>query len=178
MARAWQQDASNQTSSPRESSPAERQGPRGFDRFFNVRAENDGLAHALGRAVVLTSIGGRETSEGGRVARAFGGLVGNPLPLVRTPDLRAVRAVLLQGHPHAETVIDAVLSELVGRDFVRLPPLVFLGPPGTGKTSFCMSLLKALGVSSLLYSCGGVSDSSLGGTSRRWQTANPARPCP
>ena len=176
MARAWQRDLSNQTSSPRESSAAEWQGTRGYDRFFNVLAENDGVAHGLGRAVVLKSIGGKETPEGGRVAKAFGGLVGNPLPLVPTPDLRAVRAVLLQGHPHAGTVIDAVLSELVGRQFVRLPPLVFLGPPGTGKTSFCMSLLKALGVSSLLYSCGGVSDSSLGGTSRRWQTGEPCTP--
>ncbi len=92
------------------------------------------------------------------------------------PDLAMVRVRLVESYPHAREVVDVVLGELVGREHVQLPPVVFVGPPGAGKTAFSNSLLEALGVPGLLYSCGGVSDAALGGTSRRWQTGEPCVP--
>ena len=138
--------------------------------------QDDADIQEPGSVVVLRSIGGTETPEGGRLAKAYRGLVGQPLPLVRTPDLAAVRRKLTAGYPHARETIDAILGELVGHEFVRLPPMIFLGPPGAGKTAFCSSLLEALDVPSTLYPCGGVSDSAFGGTSRRWQTGGPCTP--
>ena len=145
-------------------------------REFEEQQQEDADIQEPGQVVVLRSIGGTETPEGGRLAKAYSGLVGQPLPLIRTPDLAAVRHKLTASYPHAGDTVDAILGELVGHEFVRLPPMVFLGPPGAGKTAFCSSLLESLGVPGSLYPCGGVSDSSFGGTSRRWHTGGPCMP--
>ena len=84
--------------------------------------------------VVLRSIGGAGTAEGLRVSKLFKPLVGTALPFLPVPDLASVRRELVQSYPHAVSAIDVILGELVGRDHVRLPPVVLVGPPGSGKT--------------------------------------------
>ncbi|MBO6560255.1 MAG: AAA family ATPase [Nisaea sp.] len=127
-------------------------------------------------AVVFTSIGNRETSEGRRVAQSFNKLVGKPLPLVPCPNLADVRTELVAEYPYAETVITTLLEEVALRPHVALRPTILDGDPGIGKTRFARRVLTLLGIEPHLYSCGGVADASLAGTSRRWTTGEPSLP--
>ena len=139
-------------------------------------AEDIGDELPEGEVVVLRSIGNPNTPDGGRVLKAFGSLVNASLPLVPLPDLEKLRRDLLEDYPHAHAAIDAILGEMVGQDYVQLPPIVLVGQPGAGKTQLAISLLSALGLPTLLYSCGGMSDGALGGTARRWSTGEPSTP--
>jgi ATP-dependent Lon protease len=78
--------------------------------------------------------------------------------------------------PHAVTVIDAILGDLVARSHVRLRPTILLGPPGCGKSRFARRLLSCLGVPHEVIACGGMADSSIGGTARRWSSGEPSLP--
>jgi hypothetical protein len=126
--------------------------------------------------VVVRSVGNAETPEGKKVVAAFRSLVGEDLPRVSVPDLRVANHQLISSYPHAEPVIRSILGMLVGRDHVALPPIIFVGPPGCGKTSLATDLLRVLCVPVTVYPCGGATDASLGGTPRRWSTGEPSLP--
>nr|WP_298690143.1 AAA family ATPase [uncultured Dongia sp.] len=126
--------------------------------------------------VVLTQVGNHDIGEGKKVLREFGDLVSQPLPLVTTPDLSAVARTLNTELPHAVHITSAILSELVGRTHVRLPPLLFVGPPGAGKSYYAARLLEMLNVTAVAFPCGGVADAAFAGTSRRWASGTPAFP--
>ena len=59
---------------------------------------------------------------------------------------------------------------------MRLRPTVLLGPPGCGKSRFARRLAEELGAPYELIPCGGMSDSALGGTPRRWSSGEPSLP--
>ncbi len=126
------------------------------------------------RVVVITGVGNRQTQDGKRAALEWRSLIDQPLPLVPTRDLVGVRSALLAEFPFAAAVIDKLLSDLSGRACVVLRPTILTGEPGIGKNRFAESLLRELGVPSWTYPCGGVSDSSLAGTSRRWSSGEPS----
>jgi hypothetical protein len=151
----------------------------------NEAAAVDGVATAAedeakagpertGSAIVFTSVGNDATSEGKRVVKEFEEFLQRPLPLPDTPDLAAVRTRLTTEFPWAASIADAVLTALVGRDHVRLRPTILLGVPGCGKTRFARRLIEGLGVPYELVPCGGLSDSALGGTARRWSSGEPS----
>ncbi len=52
----------------------------------DAQGEEDVDVREPGHAVVFRTVGGRETPEGARIAKAYIGLIGQPLPLIRTPD--------------------------------------------------------------------------------------------
>lgn len=171
----------------RPSDPSDRRGaPRMADRAdrdpFRIpqprseRTEIQKDASDGPAAIVFFGIGSRETSEGRRVAQSFDKLVGRPLPLVASPGLAPVLQTLLAEFPYAEPVIRVVLDEVAARPHVAMRPLVLVGPPGAGKTRFAKRTLGLLGVPSQVYSCGGVADASLAGTSRNWSTGEPSLP--
>lgn len=124
--------------------------------------------------VVFTSIGNDTTSEGKRVVKEFEKSVGRRLPLPITFDLAGVRARLTTEFPWAVSIADEMLKGLVGRDHVLFRPTILLGPPGCGKTRFSRRLVEELGVPYELVSCGGLSDSAIGGTPRRWSSGEPS----
>lgn len=126
--------------------------------------------------VVLGKVGGVATAETTRVRQALAGIVGRAVPLVPLPDLAAVRSSLVSAYPHASVVVDKILGQLVGRDYVGLAPIVLVGPPGCGKTSFAQNLLQELAIPYSLYACPTASDTALAGTPRRWQTGEPSLP--
>ena len=114
--------------------------------------------------------GGRPSGSGTTPRAEFAPLADRRLPCVPPPDLPAVRARLVSRFPHAAAVIDRMLSLAVGQRYARLRPVLLVGPPGCGKTRLAREFCEGLGLAVTVYSCGGVSDSSLIGTSRQWGT--------
>jgi ATP-dependent Lon protease len=84
------------------------------------------------------------------------------------------RTRLTTEFPWAASTGDEILKGLVGRDHVRFRPTILLEPPGCGKTRFARRLIEELGVPYELVSCGGLSDSAIGGTARRWTSGEPS----
>ncbi|MCJ2044148.1 AAA family ATPase [Methylobacterium sp. J-078] len=115
-------------------------------------------------------------STGSTARTEWAPLAGKALPLARVPDLAEARATLVSEFPDDASVIDAILVPLAGRSFVHLPPTLLLGPPGTGKSRLTRRLGEVLGLAVTVYSCGGVADSSLIGTSRQWSTGRATVP--
>lgn len=74
------------------------------------------------------------------------------LPLLVSPPL-AVLAPLYLGFPNFAEALDIVADALAlcartpnpGTQPLRLPPILLAGPPGIGKSAFCIALAKALG---------------------------------
>jgi hypothetical protein len=126
--------------------------------------------------IVLPLLGNADVGSGKSVAQEFAKVVGKALPVTAMPDLQGIRTALANEFPHASAVVDRLLDGLVGQPYVKLKPTIFVGSPGSGKTAFATRFLRAIGVPSERYSCGGVSDSSLAGTARRWSTGEPALP--
>ncbi|MCI5076409.1 AAA family ATPase [Oricola sp.] len=129
-----------------------------------------------GSVVVIGSIGNGSTSQGKRVAGEFATLLNRPLALSKVPDLADVKSVLATEFPYAEVVVDKVLNPLAGRRHVWLHPTIFVGPPGCGKSRFARRLSEELRVPYEMISCGGMSDSAIGGASRRWSSGEPSLP--
>jgi hypothetical protein len=133
-----------------------------------------GAVDVDGSVVVFTSIGNNTTSEGKRVEKEFEKSVQRRLPLPDTADLSVVRTRLTNEFPWAVSIADEMLKGLVGREHVLIRPTILLGPPGCGKTRFSRRLVEELGVPYELVSCGGLSDSAIGGTPRRWSSGEPS----
>lgn len=103
-------------------------------------------------------------------------VVGQPVPLVRTPDLAQVRCELTTEFPHLVATIDRLLSELVGREFVHFKPLVLVGPPGSGKSRMVRRLAETLRVGTWRTAASTADGGALGGTDRRWSNTQPCHP--
>ena len=103
-------------------------------------------------------------------------LAGVRLPCRPVPDLASTRQHLLDRSPHATSVVDQALSHLVGLPYAKLPPLLFLGSPGCGKTHLALEIASALTLPATVYSCAGVADSAFIGTSRQWSTGRASVP--
>ncbi|SDB74523.1 AAA domain (dynein-related subfamily) [Belnapia rosea] len=118
-------------------------------------------------AAVFTEVGNTQTPTGQRVLLEFKDLLNLPLPLEPVPDLIGLRQALLHEFPHAAEVCDAILRDLVGRSHVAIRPVLLIGPPGCGKTTFAMRLAELLDLPTEVYACGGVADAAFAGTARR-----------
>jgi hypothetical protein len=129
-----------------------------------------------GGVVILTGIGNDATAEGKRVLKEFEPLIGKPVPLVMTPDLVHVRQELVAEYPYASAIVDAMLKNIGNRDHVWLRPTLLVGTPGCGKTRFARRFAETIGLPFELVPCGGLSDSAIGGTARRWSSGEPSIP--
>src|SRR5207302_7061108 len=99
-------------------------------------------------AVIIEALGNSDINQGSGVLREFKPLVGARLPLSPVPDLLKVQGKLDREYPHLQTITKTILERLSGQNHVRLRPLLFVGPAGSGKTSYAQSLLMELGVPS------------------------------
>ncbi len=129
-----------------------------------------------GHVIVCRSAGETGSSRGREAWRGYEHVIGAALPLVATPDLPAVRRILLREFPQAEAVIDQTLRWLVGRPYLHLGHLLVEGAPGSGKSRFVRRLGEALGMGVFRVDGSNDGGGSFGGTERRWYSTEPCRP--
>jgi hypothetical protein len=103
-------------------------------------------------------------------------IVGQPVALVKTPDLAGVRRDLTAEFPHLTATIDRILADLVGREFVHFQPLVLVGPPGAGKSRLVRKLAESLRLNVWRTTASTSDGGGLGGTDRRWSNTQPCHP--
>lgn len=132
--------------------------------------------------IVVREIGDADSPDGESVARLYKRLT-EPLPLLgggTEPDL--LRDALLLEFPHLAGAIEPVIQDLrlrsqAGVRSVYLRPLLFVGPPGVGKTRLAKTLARLLGIGCGEISGAGSSDDRmLRGTARGWRNFQPALP--
>jgi len=126
--------------------------------------------------IVFRSIGNEKIAENGKIKDFLWPVLGKRLPLRPVPPMAAIRSTLRGEFPHAFDVIDTILGDLAGRDYLAMRPTVLAGLPGCGKTTFAMRFAELAGVQWEIYSCAGVHDSRFAGTARGWSSGEPAFP--
>jgi hypothetical protein len=103
-------------------------------------------------------------------------MVGKPIPLVFTADVRAVYKKLTSEAPHARNIIDVILRDTAASRTASWRPTILVGNPGSGKTLLTVNICDAMQIPCRVFSCGGVADSSFSGTSRQWATGRASVP--
>jgi hypothetical protein len=129
-----------------------------------------------GTLVVVTEIANPNISKGADVAKEFAGILNRPLPLHSAANIDDARRAMRAEFPYATAVVERLFAEIARYPYVRLRPTVLVGTPGSGKTRFCQRLVQLLGLPSTVFSCGGVADGTVSGTSRHWHSAQPSLP--
>ncbi|MDA8870281.1 AAA family ATPase [Rhizobiaceae bacterium] len=95
-------------------------------------------------------------------------LVGKPLRLLPTPDLRPIRERLHHMLPHLGSVVDRILMSVSRHETVTLPPVLLVGDPGCGKTTLVEEMVRLLGVPNITVDAAGHADANLLGVDSRW----------
>jgi hypothetical protein len=126
--------------------------------------------------VVVRSVAETKTYATKEMHNEFLPMVGRPVPLVFTRDVRAVYKTLTSEAPHARAIIDAILRDTSSSRTTSWRPTLLVGNPGCGKTALAVRLCQEMQVPFRLFGCGGVSDSSFSGTSRQWSTGRASVP--
>lgn len=130
-----------------------------------------------GGVVVVETLGGANSKEWD-FSRYTPLMEKVPLAALAQPD--QIIATLRVEFPWMEEVIALIarrwrLACAFGQSAIRLPPILLLGPPGSGKTRFCRRLAEACRLPHRIIAVGGASDNrSLQGTSRGWSSAHPS----
>lgn len=132
-------------------------GPKGNPEAFRQALEKTPKkrrlqVYSLDAAEKLRSTANTADTDVVKRSDAIGRLLIERGPYRRVGIPRSVQTVvdLKQDHPHFSEVIDFVANHValqrVSSKPVRLPPMLFFGPPGVGKTHFTEALAKAMGV--------------------------------
>ena len=137
------------------------------------------LVSAIQRAqrkmlIVVPALPSAGETHKGEIFKAWAGIAGTALPLVRRPDLVEARRKLEARGQHTAAAVDTMLRDLAASDVVRFRPTLLIGSPGAGKSALALALATTVGVPSRLISLAGASDSAVGGTSAQWHSAREA----
>ena len=127
-------------------------------------------------AVVVPALGGVEGAMAKEVKAAFEPMVGRKIPAYPVPDIAKAKTVLVGEFPHAESLVNVLLSDLPGRPHIKFQNTLIVGPPGCGKSRFARRIGEALGVHVGSFDAAGTSDAAYGGTGRRWSSGEPCWP--
>lgn len=134
--------------------------------------------------IVVPAVGDSAAGEGAQLAKRFARIVGKTLPSLRAdmPAVGEVSAAIASVWPWADKVASHLESMLqvqrsVGLKKPIVQPMLFVGPPGSGKTALAEKIAEIFGVPSLVVPAGGANDSAgLGAVSRGWAGARPCGP--
>lgn len=146
-------------------------------------AFRDGVQDAF-EVTVCDELGDPKTLEAQKLHRAYGHLIGRPIP-VRQPhlDFKSISDSLMSKFPWASDAVELVLGEIALKQVYGDPrlssvlkPFLLVGQPGSGKTKFATELSQILGLPMDILS-GGVADSGgLQAVSRGWSSTLPCGP--
>lgn len=126
--------------------------------------------------LVIADVGAEIFPAGTSIAERYRHIAGRRLPLTPArPALEMERELVLE-FPHAAPAIQDLLCTFGKRGFASFEPTILVGPPGAGKTRLARRLMEAGGLQNSIIPCGGMSDSAIGGTARKWQSGEPSLP--
>ncbi|QRR34019.1 AAA family ATPase [Hydrogenophaga sp. YM1] len=132
-------------------------GPKGNPEAFRLALEKTSKkrrlqVYSLDAVEKMRSTANTADTDVVKRSEAIGRLLIERGPYRRVGIPRSVQTVLdlKQDHPHFTEVIEFVANHValqrVSSKPVRLPPMLFFGPPGVGKTHFTEALAKTMGV--------------------------------
>lgn len=151
-------------------------------RLPEVRAVGKQVVSATGGGVyVIETISPSKDRAVAEVLKRYQVRLELPTPLAPVPDLQHLQKTLNEEFPWFGRVTDWVIRQLsaraMGQGYFLLSPLLLLGDPGLGKSSYVNRLGQLSKVPVQLISLGGKADSrDLIGTARGWATGHPSRP--
>ncbi len=131
--------------------------------------------------VVVGRVGDPDSRDGKEIAKRFEHVVGKSLPFTgRLPEPGEIRDAVLERWPWAVQAAQGLESQMavlrLSRSAdLRVPPMLFVGAPGCGKTTLARHIAVILGQAFEVVSCGGTSDAGgLGAFTRGWSSARPS----
>jgi hypothetical protein len=132
-----------------------------------------------GTKLIASSLGSSCGNAGREIRKTYGKLL-KPLPLLGSNDHAAVSAALDEQYPWCGDVTREIagmlaLTKMLGVPGFRIQPLLLVGAPGTGKTSYAAKMCRAAGVPSDMFP-GGTDAAAMAGTTRVWSDSQPCHP--
>lgn len=145
-----------------------------------IETEFTEKSHLPGK-VLISDIGDPSSKEGVFLSRIYGRTIGHKLPFYgRIPDFGVLEHSIVSQWPWAVNVASeiekslSVLRNSSNPDDVHLNPYLFVGSPGTGKTTLARHICNMLNLFVSFIPCSGAADSNgLSPTSRGFSSSRP-----
>jgi len=146
-----------------------------------LKSTEDNLISKIGGVRIIESIDMSGDRNVRSTCERYEGLTKAPTKLVLIGDLNHAQNILNSEFPWFQVLTKKLISSLqirlLGKGDFYIAPLLILGDPGIGKTSYTLRFSKLMKVPFQTLSFAGKSDNrDLAGTARGWSTGHPSMP--